>query len=110
MKKPRLNKRDRRLWLIQGLLLLWVGFMGWRLVRLQVNDHDWLQSKAERQQQAGKATFLPLPAPEQAQVAPLPRSVMSPALGPGEELEPLLWHLPALETASGEGRPASGPV
>ncbi|OJT16617.1 hypothetical protein BO221_49245 [Archangium sp. Cb G35] len=66
--------------------------------------------RLERQQQAGKATFLPLPAPEQAQVAPLPRSVMSPALGPGEELEPLLWHLPALETAPGEGRPASGPV
>jgi cell division protein FtsI/penicillin-binding protein 2 len=52
MKRPRLIKRDRRIWLIQGLLLIWVGFMGWRLVSLQVNDHDWLQAKAERQQQA----------------------------------------------------------
>ncbi|PTL81683.1 phytochrome sensor protein [Vitiosangium sp. GDMCC 1.1324] len=58
----------------------------------------------------GKATFLPLPAPAYAQVAPLPRSVTSPALRPGEEWEPLLWRLPSLETAPGEARPASGLV
>ncbi|MFY0562898.1 hypothetical protein ACN28E_03555 [Archangium lansingense] len=58
----------------------------------------------------GKATFHPLPAPEHAQVAPLPRSVTSPALRPGEEREPLIWHLPTLETAPGEARPASGLV
>ncbi|PTL81681.1 phytochrome sensor protein [Vitiosangium sp. GDMCC 1.1324] len=44
----------------------------------------------------GKATFLPLPASEHAQVAPLPQSVTSPALSLGEEREPLLWHLPTL--------------
>jgi sigma-54 dependent transcriptional regulator, acetoin dehydrogenase operon transcriptional activator AcoR len=66
--------------------------------------------RLESQQQAGKATFLALPAPEHAQVAPLPRSVTSPALRPGEEREPLLWSLPTLETAPGEARPASGLV
>ncbi|WPB72649.1 hypothetical protein KYC5002_26710 [Archangium violaceum] len=66
--------------------------------------------RLERHLAVGKATFLPLPAPGQAQVAPLPRSVTSPALGPGEEREPLLWHLPTLETAPGEGRAASGSV
>jgi transcriptional regulator of acetoin/glycerol metabolism len=66
--------------------------------------------RLESQLQAGKATFLSLPAPEQAQVAPLPQSVTSPALGPGEEREPLLWSLPTLETAPGEARPASGLV
>jgi sigma-54 dependent transcriptional regulator, acetoin dehydrogenase operon transcriptional activator AcoR len=59
---------------------------------------------------AGKATFLPIPAPEHAHVAPLPRSVTSPALRPGEEREPLLWSLPTLETAPGEACPASGSV
>ncbi|PTL81679.1 phytochrome sensor protein [Vitiosangium sp. GDMCC 1.1324] len=58
----------------------------------------------------GKATFLSLPAPAYAQVAPLPRSVTSPALRLGEEREPLLWRLPTLETAPGEARPASGLV
>ncbi|WPB72650.1 hypothetical protein KYC5002_26715 [Archangium violaceum] len=61
--------------------------------------------RLERHLAVGKATFLPLPSPGQAQVAPLPLSVTSPALGPGEEREPLLWHLPTLETAPGEGRP-----
>ncbi|MCY1080672.1 hypothetical protein [Archangium lansingense] len=64
--------------------------------------------RLERQQQAGKATFLSLPAPEYAQVAPLPRSVMSPAIRPGEEREPLLLSLPTLETAPGEARQVSG--
>ncbi|PTL78775.1 phytochrome sensor protein [Vitiosangium sp. GDMCC 1.1324] len=64
--------------------------------------------RLERQLLAGKATFLPLPALEQAQVAPLPQSVTSPALRFGEEREPLLWRLPTLEMAPGEARPASG--
>ncbi|PTL81682.1 phytochrome sensor protein [Vitiosangium sp. GDMCC 1.1324] len=55
----------------------------------------------------GKATFLPLPAPAYAQVAPLPQSVTSPALRPGEEREPLLWRLPTLEAVPGEA-PESG--
>ncbi|MFY0570035.1 hypothetical protein ACN28E_40270 [Archangium lansingense] len=53
---------------------------------------------------AGKATFLPFPAPEQAQLAPLPQSVTSPALRRGEEREPLLWRLPVLESAPPSGR------
>jgi sigma-54 dependent transcriptional regulator, acetoin dehydrogenase operon transcriptional activator AcoR len=57
---------------------------------------------------AGKATFHPLPTPEQAQMAPQPQSVTSPALRPGEEREPLLWRLPTLEMAPGEACPASG--
>ncbi|MFY0570188.1 hypothetical protein ACN28E_41080 [Archangium lansingense] len=64
--------------------------------------------RLERQQQAGKATFLSLPAPEHSHVAPLPRSVMSPAIRPGEEREPLLLSLPTLETAPGEARQVSG--
>ncbi|HMG37510.1 MAG TPA: penicillin-binding protein [Blastocatellia bacterium] len=44
--------RDWRIWVIQVLLVLWVGAIGWKLVRLQVRDHDWLLAKAERQQQA----------------------------------------------------------
>jgi len=43
---------DRRIWIIQVLLVLWVGAICWKLVRLQVLDHDWLLGKAERQQQA----------------------------------------------------------
>ncbi|MCY1080670.1 hypothetical protein [Archangium lansingense] len=39
----------------------------------------------------GRATFLPLPAPEHAQVAPLPQSVTSPAIRPGEGRVPLFW-------------------
>ncbi|MFY0562900.1 GAF domain-containing protein [Archangium lansingense] len=66
--------------------------------------------RLERHLLAGRATFHPLPAPEQAQVAPQPRSVTSPALRPGEEREPLLWRLPTLESAPGEARPASGLV
>ncbi|MCY1080673.1 hypothetical protein [Archangium lansingense] len=58
----------------------------------------------------GKATFLPLPAPEHARVAPQPRSVTSPAIKPGEAREPLLWRLPTLEVAPGEARLASGVV
>src|SRR5262249_40189309 len=44
--------RDWRIWVIQVLLVLWVGSICWKLVRLQVRDHDRLLARAERQQQA----------------------------------------------------------
>jgi cell division protein FtsI/penicillin-binding protein 2 len=44
--------RDRRIWVIQVLLLVWLGFIGWKLVKLQVADHELLLARAEGQQQA----------------------------------------------------------
>lgn len=53
----------------------------------------------------GEATFLPLPALGQLNVAPPPRSVTSPVLGPEGERASLVWRLPIPEAASGEELP-----
>jgi cell division protein FtsI/penicillin-binding protein 2 len=42
---------DKRLAVITGIGLLWVVAIGAKLIRLQIKEHDWLQEKAERQQQ-----------------------------------------------------------
>lgn len=42
----------KRFIIIQVLVLLWVMVIGYRLVKLQVRDHDTLRTRAERQQQA----------------------------------------------------------
>ncbi|HJQ27086.1 MAG TPA: penicillin-binding protein [Blastocatellia bacterium] len=42
----------KRFIIIQVLVLLWVVVIGYRLVKLQVRDHDTLRTRAERQQQA----------------------------------------------------------
>ena len=42
---------DRRLAIVVGLGVLWAVAIGAKLIRLQIKDHDWLQEKAERQQQ-----------------------------------------------------------
>src|SRR5262249_8472886 len=42
---------DRRLAIIVGLGVLWGVAIGAKLIRLQVKEHDWLQERAERQQQ-----------------------------------------------------------
>src|SRR2546423_13793826 len=42
----------KRFIIIQVLVLLWVVVIGYRLVKLQVRDHDTLRARAERQQQA----------------------------------------------------------
>src|SRR5581483_2601929 len=42
----------KRFIIIQVLVLLWVVVIGYRLVKLQVRDHDALRTRAEHQQQA----------------------------------------------------------
>jgi cell division protein FtsI/penicillin-binding protein 2 len=42
---------DKRLAIVTAMGLLWVVAIGAKLIRLQVKEHDWLQEKAERQQQ-----------------------------------------------------------
>jgi cell division protein FtsI/penicillin-binding protein 2 len=42
---------DKRLAIVVGLGVLWAVAIGAKLIRLQIRDHDWLQEKAERQQQ-----------------------------------------------------------
>ncbi|MFL6212725.1 MAG: penicillin-binding protein [Blastocatellia bacterium] len=43
---------DKRFLVIQVLVIVWVMAIGYRLVKLQVKDHDSLRARAERQQQA----------------------------------------------------------
>src|SRR5437764_4734887 len=43
---------DKRFIIIQVLVIFWVVVIGYRLVKLQVKDHDSLRARAERQQQA----------------------------------------------------------
>ena len=43
---------DKRFLVIQILVIFWVVAIGYRLVKLQVKDHDSLRARAERQQQA----------------------------------------------------------
>jgi cell division protein FtsI (penicillin-binding protein 3) len=43
---------DKRIRIIQAVILLWVLAIGWKLVRLQVSEHVSLRARAERQQQA----------------------------------------------------------
>ena len=43
---------DKRLAIVVSLGVLWTVAIGAKLIRLQVRDHDWLQEKAERQQQS----------------------------------------------------------
>ncbi|MFL6277518.1 MAG: penicillin-binding protein [Blastocatellia bacterium] len=42
----------KRFIVIQVLVILWVVVIGYRLVKLQVKDHETLRARAERQQQA----------------------------------------------------------
>ena len=46
------DRTDRRILFIQIFILIWIGAIGFKLVKLQVKDHDWLRARAERQQQA----------------------------------------------------------
>ncbi|HXG94243.1 MAG TPA: penicillin-binding protein [Blastocatellia bacterium] len=43
---------DKRIVVIQALIFFWVMAIGAKLVRLQINEHDSLRARAERQQQA----------------------------------------------------------
>ena len=43
---------DKRIRIIQVVILVWVLAIGWKLVRLQVGEHASLLARAERQQQA----------------------------------------------------------
>src|SRR5262245_15773001 len=43
---------DKRLAIVIGIGVLWGVAIGAKLIRLQVKEHDWLQEKAERQQQS----------------------------------------------------------
>jgi cell division protein FtsI/penicillin-binding protein 2 len=43
---------DKRILIIQALLVVWVLAIGYKLIKLQVSDHTWLRARAERQQQA----------------------------------------------------------
>jgi cell division protein FtsI (penicillin-binding protein 3) len=43
---------DKRFIIIQVLVIFWVMVIGYRLVKLQVKDHESLRARAERQQQA----------------------------------------------------------
>src|ERR1700754_4759152 len=43
---------DKRFIVIQVFVIIWVVLIGYRLVKLQVRDHDGLRARADRQQQA----------------------------------------------------------
>jgi cell division protein FtsI/penicillin-binding protein 2 len=43
---------DKRIIIIQALLVLWVLAIGYKLIKLQVSDHTRLRARAESQQQA----------------------------------------------------------
>jgi cell division protein FtsI/penicillin-binding protein 2 len=43
---------DRRILFIQIFILIWIGAIGFKLIKLQVKDHSSLRARAERQQQA----------------------------------------------------------
>ncbi len=48
-----------RFMFIVAMLVLWIGGIGWRLVHLQVTQHDWLKERALSQRQDLKKSKLP---------------------------------------------------
>ncbi|HEX6279959.1 MAG TPA: penicillin-binding protein 2 [Pyrinomonadaceae bacterium] len=57
-----MNRRQQtfnRFMLVVAVLVLWIGGIGARLVHLQVNQHDWLKDRAERQRLDVRRSKLP---------------------------------------------------
>jgi len=58
----KVNRRQQafnRFMIVVAVLVLWIGGIGARLVHLQVNQHDWLKDRAERQRLDVKRSKLP---------------------------------------------------
>ena len=59
-KKPNTRQQAfNRFMLVVAILVVWIGGIGARLVYLQVNQHDWLRDRAERQRLDIKKSKLP---------------------------------------------------
>ena len=50
--KDNSKRSEKRFTVIRVFVILWVLAIGYKLVRLQVGEHEWLRARAERQQQA----------------------------------------------------------